>query len=265
MGYLLTFLLCGIGIVSMHHAHRNLLGLSVHPLGTDPVFAGESALYRFRLHNSGRLDRHEVRLRLGAHISPPADVPGGGETIVAVSVPAAARGRLEFGTVTIESRHPVHLFRVWSWAHLNVSACIWPAPAPQAPAVPLASSIPGEAGAAGGSGEDDFSGLREFHRGDSPRRIAWKAFAHNGDLRIKQFSGSVDTPRWLDLARVPAGDLEARLGVLCRWALDSAADDQPFGLRLPGQSLAPSSGRGHLEHALTLMADFDGAHADGEE
>ena len=264
MGYLLTFLLGGMGMVTMHHAHRNLLGLSVQPLGANPVFAGETLIFRFRLHNPSRLDRFEIVMELGAHRSTAIDVSAGGEALVTVPVPALQRGTLGFGTVTIESRHPAHLFRAWAWAHLKVNGCVWPAPALLAPPVPEGESGLGEAGAVGGAGEDDFSGLREFHRGDSPRRIAWKAYARDSELRIKQFTGDAAAPRWLELARTPPGDPEQRLAVLCRWALDSQRAGMSYGLRLPGHTEGPDNGQAHLERVLTLLANFDGAHSDGE-
>ncbi len=264
MGYLLTFLLGGMGMVTMHHAHRNLLTLRLHPLGAEPAFAGETLYFRFRLYNPSRLDRFEVVLQLGVHRSAAVDVPAGGEALISVAVPAKVRGTLAFQTVTIESRHPAHLFRAWSWAHFKLAGCVWPAPATVVPPVPEGESGVGESGAIGGAGEDDFSGLREFHRGDSPRRIAWKAYARDSELRIKQFSGDGAAPRWLALAHTPPGDLEQRLSVLCRWALDSQRAGIPYGLRLPGHVQGPDTGQAHLERVLTVLADFDGAHSDGE-
>ena len=256
MGYLLAFLLGGVGLAAMHHAHRNLLGLVLTPLGTDPVHVGQTALYRFRLRNPGRVTRYDIVLRLGAHHSRPVDLPADAEVLVTVGVPARQRGRQTFATVIVESRHPGNLFRVWSWAHLTVTATIWPAPATQPIDLPPALPESGHDGGLSGSGEEDFAGLREFHRGDAPRRIAWKAYARDQSLRVKQFTGSQESPPVLDLAALPAGDLEQRLSVLARQAMDCARAGRSFGLRLPGVGLAPAGGRAHLEEALTLMADF---------
>ena len=255
MGYLLAFLLGGVGLTAMHHAHRNLLGVVLTPLGASPVHAGQSVLYRFRLHNPGRVTRYEVVLGLGAQRSRPVDLPADGEAVVTVAVPARRRGRQRFDTVVVESRHPGHLFRVWSWAHLPVSATIWPAVARELAPMASAAAETGTDGGLAGAGEEDFAGLREFHRGDAPRRIAWKAYARDQSLRVKQFSGSHESPPWLDLETLPPGDLEQRLSLLARQALELSRAGRAFGLRLPGASLAPAGGRGHLEQTLTLMAD----------
>ncbi|TVQ46719.1 MAG: DUF58 domain-containing protein [Gammaproteobacteria bacterium] len=256
MGYLLAFLLGGVGLAAMHHAHRNLLGVELTPLGAEPVHVGQTVLYRFRLRNPGRVTRYDVVLRLGEHHSRPADLTADAEVVVAVGVPARRRGRQRFDTVIVESRHPGNLFRVWSWAHLTVTATLWPAPATQPAELPPAAEQSGHEGGLAGAGEEDFAGLREFHRGDAPRRIAWKAYARDQSLRVKQFSGNQEAPPVLDLDSLSAGDLEQRLSVLTRQALDCARAGRPFGLRLPGVGLAPAGGRAQLEQALTLMADF---------
>ena len=40
LGFVLTFLLTGIAVVSIYHCHRNLTELCLHYLGAEPVFAG---------------------------------------------------------------------------------------------------------------------------------------------------------------------------------------------------------------------------------
>ena len=39
MGFALTFLLAGIGVISIHHCHRNLADLYLHYLGGQPADA----------------------------------------------------------------------------------------------------------------------------------------------------------------------------------------------------------------------------------
>ena len=42
LGFALTFLLTGLGLVVMHHCHNNLLGTTIKFLGAAPVFAGRA-------------------------------------------------------------------------------------------------------------------------------------------------------------------------------------------------------------------------------
>ena len=45
LGYVLTFLLTGVGLVSMLHTFRNLAHLELRPGRAEPVFAGEQAVF----------------------------------------------------------------------------------------------------------------------------------------------------------------------------------------------------------------------------
>jgi len=55
----------------------------------------------------------------------------------------------------------------------------------------LPLSARGETGGAqGGSGSEDFSGLRSHTPSDSPRHIAWKAVAREQPMLTKQFTGT---------------------------------------------------------------------------
>ena len=46
LGYVLTFLLGGLGVVGMLHTWRNLAGLVLTPGRTNPAFAGEHVVWR---------------------------------------------------------------------------------------------------------------------------------------------------------------------------------------------------------------------------
>ena len=51
LGYLLTFLLAGLGGIAMLHTFRNLLRLSISPGKVEPVFAGDTAHFSIVLAN----------------------------------------------------------------------------------------------------------------------------------------------------------------------------------------------------------------------
>ena len=113
------------------------------------------------------------------------------------------------------------------------------------------------AAASRGAGEDDFAGLKDYHPGDPPRHIAWKAYARAGELLIKEFSGDAEAMPLFDLADAPGADLEARLSVLARWIVDAHARGQTFGLRLPGEEIPPEPGDAQRRRCLAAIARFD--------
>jgi uncharacterized protein (DUF58 family) len=74
-------------------------------------------------------------------------------------------------------------------------------------------------------------------------------------LLVKQFAGGAMDELWLDWSLTPAerGD-EDRLSILAGWIM--AADEQQacYGLRLPGQQIAPAQGDAHRASCLQALA-----------
>ncbi len=60
LGFVLTFLLAGMGIVSILHTFRNLAQLAVSPGRIDPAYAGGAAVFRLDLANPTRHARWGV-------------------------------------------------------------------------------------------------------------------------------------------------------------------------------------------------------------
>ncbi|MGA8204984.1 MAG: DUF58 domain-containing protein, partial [Woeseiaceae bacterium] len=101
---------------------------------------------------------------------------------------------------------------------------------------------------------EDFAGLRRFHDGDSPRHVAWKAYARSGQLLSKRFAGADTSSQWFDVDAVPAPDLEARLSILTRWVLDADRSREDYGLRLGASRLGPAHGDAHRRRCLEALA-----------
>src|SRR5690349_23895512 len=78
LGFALTFLLAGLGLVVMHHCHNNLLGAEIKFLGAAPVFAGERAEFKIAVGNDAAAARLEIELKHNEHTAGPVDVASGG-------------------------------------------------------------------------------------------------------------------------------------------------------------------------------------------
>src|SRR5882724_11421189 len=63
LGYVLTFLLAGLGVVSILHTFRNLAHLYVSAGRVAPVFAGDAAQFQIFLENRSDFTRHSIVLR----------------------------------------------------------------------------------------------------------------------------------------------------------------------------------------------------------
>ncbi|MCC6530983.1 MAG: DUF58 domain-containing protein [Burkholderiales bacterium] len=257
LGFVLTFLLAGLGLNGILYTFRNMANLRIAATRPRPVFAGERAQFVLRVENQSSVERFGLEALAPSGEVATFDVPANQETLVAIELPAPARGRLPLGRVTLQTRFPLGLFRAWSYLELDVACIVYPRPESPAQPLPPPLSDHGE-GAASLVGNEDFAGLRAYHAGDSPRRIAWKADARGQGLLSKVFSGRAETQLWLDWASLPAHlDREARLSRLTRWVLEADAAECAFGLRLPNQTIEPAAGPGHRSHCLQTLALFE--------
>jgi len=254
MGFALTFLLAGLGLVTMHWAHQNLSGVIARGIRLRPAFAGQPVRLDLSLANAGRAPRHDLQASCAAARSGFLDLGPGQAGELHLHLPAQPRGRLRLERLGVHTTFPFGLFRAWAWLHPDCTTVIYPAPAAHAPAPPAGGPEDPDGRWDEHRGEDDFAGLRDFRQGDSPRRIAWKAAARGDELPVKQFSGSARGSAWLDWDSLPRLSLEERLSVLCRWVLDAHAGGGAFGLRLPGTEIPPGMGPAHRHRCLAALA-----------
>ena len=256
LGFVLTFLLCGMAAMSVLHAFRNLagLGVSVRPLGR--AFCGESARFEITLTNPQRLPRFAIGVAHPGSTVQAADCAPRASGSCVLRVPALARGRLFPGRLTLFTRYPLGLVYAWSYVEPDVFAIVYPRPEAMLAPVPAGASAPGRQSAKD-AGDDDFAGLRPWHTGDSPQRIAWKAAARGQGLLIKQFAAEAGTRVWFDWNDTPAtlGE-EGRIARLARWVIEADGSGATYGLRLPGFTLPAASGEAQRAAALEALALF---------
>ena len=86
LGYVLTFLLAMMALLSLLYAFRNLAHLQIHAGHVAPVFAGESARFVFHFDNPSALARYQIRLHDDA----------GHRTVFDLAAQTAHRSYLDF-------------------------------------------------------------------------------------------------------------------------------------------------------------------------
>lgn len=256
LGFVLTFLLAGLGVIAMLHTWRNLANLTVIAGKTPPVFAGgEAAFMLIAADRQGRA-RQGIGFGYRDDASVYVDVPADSQREFAIPLAAARRGWLAPGRLTVHTEFPLGLFHAWSYVDMGQRCLVYPQPA-AAGLPPAMAGTEGSAGShAAASGDDDFAGLRHYQFGDSPRRIDWKALAREQGLFTKQFQGATHALLWLDWLST-GGDTEARIAQLTRWVLDANASGETYGLRLPGLEIAPASGEAHFRQCMESLALFE--------
>lgn len=256
LSFVLTFLLTSLGFVSMHQCQRNLVGLELSFAGVDPVFAGQAAEFQIAITNHSKNRRPHLQLYFGGIVSEIDDLAAGESRVFNLEIPTQQRGRIRLDRFGVRTLFPFELFRAWAWLHMDLHGLVYPRPAAIVPEPPPSQAAQGHR-QHDARGEEDFAGLRKYNVGDSPRKVAWKAYARTGDLLTKQFSGADTSSQWFDFALVSGNDTEERLSVLTRWVIDADRTQRDYGLRLPGAEFHPAHGDAHRHRCLEALALFN--------
>ena len=244
LGYVLTFLLGGVWVVTAAQANRAARGLSAQlslspdaqagevtlraqvgaPTGAPPTLAGTPAELRVLATQAGAQTPLTLPLRLRAE-----------PQTVTLPVPGAVRGPLELGRVQVVVSDLLGLWQAWTPQAPGGPFLIAPAPeqtAPPAPTVPQAGG--GQAGERRSPGGEEFAGLRPYQASDGPRLVSWRHAARTGALVSREFDSPVAPVVALDWQATAAlGDPEARLSRLSAWLHAARAQHRPIRLRLP--------------------------------
>ena len=253
LALLLTFLLAGFALVAMHECHRNLLGLALLEAAAAPLFAGSAGALRLTLENPSGRAHYRIRVAVANEAAMVLDLPAGSRGQLALPIRASRRGLQRIDRLRVSSSHPFGLFRAWTWVHAPITVIVYPRPTGSLP-------LPADRGARSGTyprgtaGADEWLGLRPFRDGDSPRQVAWKAYAREAPLLVKEYSSSGSPLRLLSLEDARQADTEARLEQLTRWIVDAEAGGDLYGLELPGERIPAHRGPDHRHKCLLALA-----------
>jgi uncharacterized protein (DUF58 family) len=253
LALLLTFVLTGFGLVALHQCHRNLLEVQLLDAATAPAFAGERGTVSLVL----AAPRESVRCALEVVVAEGSRgsldllprVPGR----LDIAVPTTRRGVVSFGRLQLATTFPFGLFRAWAWVHVPLELIVYPRARGTRPLPPSPGSGAGSTQRSGAE-EDEWFGLRPFREGDSPRQVAWKAYARGAPLMVREYAASGSDLRVFDFAQLQDLDTEGRLEQLARWIVDAESRGEGYGLRLPGRELPPDHGPEHRHLTLAALA-----------
>jgi uncharacterized protein (DUF58 family) len=103
-------------------------------------------------------------------------------------------------------------------------------------------------------GSNDFSGIREYQKGDSPKHIHWGAYAKTGKAYTKTFVDYANQDMWLDWDALLLTGIEVKLSHLSAKVLECHQEQQVYGLKIPGKTIQPATGEAHKTICLTALA-----------
>ena len=255
LGFMLTFLLTGLGFSALLQTWRNLAGLQIRATAVEPVFLTQTARFGFVLVNRRSSPRYSLQIQ--ADRQPPGciDLAGGEQQSLSVAVLPPRRGRYRPARFTVFTFFPLGLFYAWAYFHTDQHCLVFPSPADQAAGHDTHASATAARRRQPQDG-DEFFAHRGYQAGDPLNRIDWKALARGHGLLVKHYAGSPHEQLWLNWSALPNTGLEQRLSLLCRAVLELSRQNRRFGLRLPGKTVPPGEGSAHRYRCLAALGLF---------
>lgn len=253
--FALSFWLFSLLLITIMHSYRNLAALELRAGAAEPVFAGQTAVFKLYVEaakrprqqiHAGFLEQSEVCFSLEKEV---------GQFSCELQIHAATerRGLLRPGRLQLRSYYPLGLLRCWSLCRLDWQCLVYPRPHAYLP-LPLSGGAGGDTGQDLRGDSDEFSGFKAYRPGDPPGRIHWKALAKGQGLISRYFEQREAEEIVLEWEALAGLDPEQRLSTLCAWALECDTAGMDFALKLPGREIGLGNGEAHLENVLTALA-----------
>ncbi len=255
LGFMLTFILGGMGLATMIQTWRNLLALKIKASSVEPVFKGQKAFYYF-------LFESPKRARLGLQVNNKEDqilfdLQKDEEKKVQLHQITNKRGWLNAQQLRIYSFYPLGLLKAWCYADLKHTCLVYPTPSEMASGIVQADNHL-KKGKKKGQGNHDFSGHQYYRAGDPVKHIDWKATARQENVYLKIFEGENATHVWLDWdAFSSTTSIENRLSFLTKAVLESEQSQIIYGLKLPNQTIELNHGERHKQQCLMALALYE--------
>jgi uncharacterized protein (DUF58 family) len=248
LALLFAFWMAGFALVVMVQTQRNLAGARITSGAAEPAYAGGSVVVAIGLTTRGAVA--DLSLSTDGDAAASTEMAPDGRMCLRLAV--HRRGHWRSPPLRLTSTAPFGLFRTWTWLSPELSTLVYPRPVG---ILPMPDSPGDEGGSGSASGDqEELAWLREFRTGDSPRQVAWKAFARGAPLLVREYRGSVLAARDFDFTTLRDPDVESRLSQLARWCTDAASHGETWTLRIPGERPLAGQGKDHLEQCLRHLA-----------
>lgn len=255
LSYMLTFLLVGVGSNAMWHTHRNLLDITTRLKPLNDYFADQTGSIDLHLLNEKSRPRWDIVAEYEEGRSVRGNIEADGSLTLHLPVNCPRRGVFPLKRIRVFSRFPLGLFQAWTWLNFDRDLVVYPQPKDSAQAFPHTADDQAD-GLTTGTGNDDFSSLRDYQDSDSPKHVAWKHLARSEQWLTKEFEGEAGGEVMLDWQAIHSQDPEERLSILCGWVLKADREGIRYGLQLPNQQLPIDHGSQHRQTCLEALARF---------
>ncbi|WP_028469509.1 DUF58 domain-containing protein [Neptunomonas japonica] len=244
------FMLVSIFLISFWLGLRNMKAIQASCQHVEPVHAGQLLKFHLILSEDKGLGRYQLQVLDDTGQS---DLVAHSQQSIELPQLTQVRGSIEQRDATVRSDWPLGFFMFKRSLCTLPEVLVYPATGGRLPLITMLS----DAQAQHQEAVDSLAGLRAYQPGDNMRRIHWRALARNEQLQVRQFEGEQGDPSgwlsWDDTSELP---YEARISCLTDWVLECDRQGRIFGLRIPGNEIAPESGVKQRHRCLSALANM---------
>ena len=250
---LLSFLMLGLFLLTLHLTHFNLQGLELACGDPPPGFAEGPLAYPLELRSRSRCEGMQLGFEGGSLDAPRSFDPG----LHPITVPwlPLRRGLQPPGSLRLQTTAPLGLFVCWSRWRPSAPQLVYPARL-----AGVVQQLPQPEPTPGGlalerqrrEGSEEWHDLRPHRPEDSPSRLAWSLVAQGRGSFSKRFVGPSESPPLL--APDPTLPFEQALEHLSERIWRLHGQGASYGLALRGERIPPGSGTVHRDRCLAALA-----------
>lgn len=264
LAFLLTFLLVGIGLVSIIFTFKNLQGIAFSFLKNEEIFAGQIASVRISLASQNSKHHYAIGVGLSKKDLNYVDVHQQGFSQVSIELKTSRRGLLPVPRIVTSSQFPFGWLTTWAYFSSDKPILVYPQPKEPVVLDSLNEGNESEDGARR-EGIEDLYGLKPYQRGESLARVDWKAYARERGMFIKEFASYQSQELCFSWHDFPGIHEEDRLSYLTHLVVDAASQNLNYSLTLPGIIIDYGDGENHRRKCLNALALFGIDEAERKE
>ena len=242
---LLSYLMLSVFLLSIVLSYQNLSGLTLQCSAAAEGFAGERIPVQLNI----KSNKPHFMLQISLLSETDAVLLTELSSTVTLGVNTNKRGRFNLPRIKITSQYPLGLWRAWSYIALQQQHWVYPTPDGE-----KATLQPSDV-TSGSNRTENGDSLSAYRSGESVRHLIWKRLARDPfNPVVRQQQHAVTEPDWVVVPALSGEALELALRRACQQLLQLERSQHQYGIKLPGTTIAQSSGPLHLQRCLQELA-----------
>lgn len=250
----LVFFMCSFMVTCLLVSYRNVANLTLTATACEAQFVAQECPFHLRLSHTKQMSEGLYFTFQHGDSTLQTTVEGNNVTVYSIG---HQRGVFNPGRITVQSRFPFGLYRVWTHIDLDFEVLLYPQPIENNSLVATMS----EKNSANNvshltHGVDQFSALKRYQPGESLKSVAWKQLAQGRGWLSKQFEQFTGDDLLLDINTLNHLPVETRLSFLCYQVIELEKNNQRYGLTLNELKIGLGNGNVHKHRCLRALALF---------